>query len=636
MSKAGYIVFGILVLSLFSFIPVDSTYAQQESIPRWIKTVFAYYAQDQISETELLNAIQYLVESGIISIPAQDMPGIQEEEVPETQDKEIPDDGDFYITYLPNPNSAYVGDDTAVAWLKNTEILEYQAEFLNENLRLSYDIEIIARECGEINTFYKQISNAGQIVMCYEMIDDLFETWELFNEEAPDTHMLADYVYDTLYYILYHEVAHAIIDVYDIPITGFQEDVADQFAALMILYLYDDETGSHAPGQSTMRNVMTYYTYEDQYWDVIYKKSATSNNGQINVKPYMQNHGTDMQRLENMLCYAYGADPAHNQDLIISDILSEDTTEDCKTGYYQINSSWNKLLEKYSNGFFGHNDDSDLELVKGDNKGAQKTVSLNTSPRFVPGKTSIVYYHIEDLPNVTDKKILTDALEKATKMWASHNSGLRFVESDYDNANIEIKWYLYLSSEAVGLAGCDNFQIISEIGCVLDIAVGDYDCNGNFVQSDEDSVATTIMHEIGHALGLEHIDDVNHLMYGIDPIQEVYDDLGYTIPPALESWFVGQAELDDDIEEMEQILDEINQRLMASDAIYNELSTEYEAYEDRDLTQLEYGRAVVLYEQLEEERIRYNQIADEYDLALDEQTKLIDVYNCYPNIEEEA
>lgn len=577
-----------------------------------------------------------MVESGIISIQAQDMQVTQDKEIPKTQNKEIPDDGDFYITYLPNPNSAYVGDDTAVAWLKNTEILEYQAEFLNENLRLPYDIEIIARECEEINTFYKQLSNTGQIVICYEMIDDLFETWELFNEGAPDTQILADYVYDVLYYILYHEVAHTIIDVYDIPITGFREDAADQFAALMILYIYDDETGSHTPGQITMRNVMIYYTYEDQYWNVIDEESAKSNNVQTNVKPYVQNHGADMQRLENMLCYAYGADPAYNQDLINDGILADGMAEDCKTGYYQINSSWNTLLERHSNGFFGYSDGSDLELVKGDNKGAQKTVSLNTSPRFVPGKTSIVYYHIEDLPNVTDKKILTDALEKATKMWTSHNPGLRFVESDYDNANIEIKWYLYLSSEAVGLTGCDNFQTINKIDCVLDIAVGDYDCNGNFVQSDQDGIATTIMHEIGHALGLGHIDDVNHLMYGIDPMQEVYDNLGYTIPQALESRFVGQAELDEDVDERKQILDEISQRFMTSDATYNELSTEYEAYEGRDLTQLEYGRAAILYEQLEEERVRYNQIIDEYDLALDEQTKLIDAYNCYPNIEEES
>ena len=39
-----------------------------QKIPEWVKNVFTWYAQDQISEDELLNAIKFLVNQGIINL----------------------------------------------------------------------------------------------------------------------------------------------------------------------------------------------------------------------------------------------------------------------------------------------------------------------------------------------------------------------------------------------------------------------------------------------------------------------------------------------------------------------------------------------------------------------------------------
>jgi len=39
-----------------------------QKIPSWIKNVFGLYAQDQISEDELLNAIKYLIDEGIMVV----------------------------------------------------------------------------------------------------------------------------------------------------------------------------------------------------------------------------------------------------------------------------------------------------------------------------------------------------------------------------------------------------------------------------------------------------------------------------------------------------------------------------------------------------------------------------------------
>jgi len=39
-----------------------------QKIPNWIKNIFGLYAQDQISEDELLNAIKYLIDEGIMVV----------------------------------------------------------------------------------------------------------------------------------------------------------------------------------------------------------------------------------------------------------------------------------------------------------------------------------------------------------------------------------------------------------------------------------------------------------------------------------------------------------------------------------------------------------------------------------------
>ena len=39
-----------------------------QSIPEWIQTIFIYYGAGQINDSELINAIQYLAENGIIQI----------------------------------------------------------------------------------------------------------------------------------------------------------------------------------------------------------------------------------------------------------------------------------------------------------------------------------------------------------------------------------------------------------------------------------------------------------------------------------------------------------------------------------------------------------------------------------------
>ena len=365
MEKTAVVLIFVLIFTVSNMVVyADQLLGAEEEvtnkIPMWVKTVFGYYAQGSIDEATLINALEYLIENGIISVSGgiNDVKNVLDAEKNNAiwvkpDSERIEDVGDFYITYMPNPNSGYTGDDTAIAWLKNADLLESQVEFFNENFRLPYDIEIVAQECGFVNAFYDY--DTSQIVICYELVDDVFETWYIFNED--DSGSVGDYSYNVLTYIFYHEMAHAIIYVYDLPITGLEENVADQFAVILLSYTPDLETGDYSLGHDMLYDVGTYYLYEDEYWNVMCPELAeTSDEEELCYGSYWGVHNLDIQRFYNISCYAYGADPEYNQDLIEDEWLPEDRALNCEYEYWQMDYAWNYLLKDFTNGFFGYDD----------------------------------------------------------------------------------------------------------------------------------------------------------------------------------------------------------------------------------------------------------------------------------------
>ena len=268
-----------------------------------------------ISESDLLQTLRDLAVAGSLSLDKPPLP----------DNTPIPDMGDFVYRYGPNPNSPY--EYTNAQWLQDRQFLEHEVAWLNSNFRLPYDVTIEAIECGEANAFYDPYEKKVEI--CYEFVDSLDSLWLEFNEFEYYEGQMGDFVYDITYETLYHELGHAILDIYDIPYTGLEENVADQFAALMLSYTEG--------GQDMMYNVGNYYLYSSEtsdhtlYWDT---------------------HALDMQRFYNISCLAYGADPDYNQDLIEDGWLPRDRAYWCAEEYDQVKTSFGYLLADYTNGFF--------------------------------------------------------------------------------------------------------------------------------------------------------------------------------------------------------------------------------------------------------------------------------------------
>jgi len=250
---------------------------------------------------------------------------------------------------------------------------------------------------------------------------------------------------------------------------------------------------------------------------------------------------------------------------------------------------------------------------------------------IVSTDSKIVYYSFEDAPSLPDKQIPINALKKAIETWEAINPNLEFVQSE--NANMEIKWQVYASSTHTGLASCSTvlFGILSH--CVLDISVGTNDCNGNFVQDDENMVANILMHEIGHALELGHTSETGHLMFSTQSPQISFDAKGYAIPDRFEELYIGQKALLQQQKEISAEIESLDIKISRGQSQYDEYNKQYEYYEGKTLAPDEYQKAQRALDKLNSEAEKVNTMIVQQNQLIEQINEIVNQLGCKPNFE---
>jgi len=110
-----------ILTTVFSILLVSFTanQAAAESVPEWVKNNALWYGQGDISETEFLNAIKFLIESGVIVIESA------EEVVLEMMEAQIViPNGNFDVSgsgfYL--PLNLEITKNTKVTWVNDDSV----------------------------------------------------------------------------------------------------------------------------------------------------------------------------------------------------------------------------------------------------------------------------------------------------------------------------------------------------------------------------------------------------------------------------------------------------------------------------------------------------------------------------------
>jgi len=128
--------------------------------------------------------------------------------------------------------------------------------------------------------------------------------------------------------VVLHESAHALISLLKLPVTGREEDDADQFSTLLLLHQPDGARKALAVAR-------------------IYKVMSQVSLGAPTA--YWDEHSLDAQRYYDTLCMVYGRDPKGNAKLVGGNALPDERADMCAEDYRRIESSWKMLLKPYAN-----------------------------------------------------------------------------------------------------------------------------------------------------------------------------------------------------------------------------------------------------------------------------------------------
>jgi hypothetical protein len=131
---------------------------------------------------------------------------------------------------------------------------------------------------------------------------------------------------------LYHEFAHALIDLLSLPVFGPEEYAADMLAIVMMNRLNDEATTVRLA-----RDVAHAYMRD---------ASSYENAGRAHAN--WDKHPSNQQRYYNLVCLIYGANPTRRERLADEMDLPEDRAETCKEEFDMTNRAWSAVLDRIS------------------------------------------------------------------------------------------------------------------------------------------------------------------------------------------------------------------------------------------------------------------------------------------------
>lgn len=152
-----------------------------------------------------------------------------------------------------------------------------------------------------------------------DLDDDLRETFILANTE----------------FTIFHEIGHAAIDQFDIPVLGLEEDTADFVAAMSMIYGHQVEADVRQAELLLMAAEIWIAEWQGQgkysgdrhaYWDV---------------------HSLAIQRFYNIVCLVYGSNPEALPDLLDTDALPAERGFVCEEMFEKARRSMQWVLKTY-------------------------------------------------------------------------------------------------------------------------------------------------------------------------------------------------------------------------------------------------------------------------------------------------
>ena len=227
-----------------------------------------------------------------------------------------PDRGDFKVAHR-----EAAGGKEGAEMADEEKSLEEAAAALNKVFSLPHDIFIGFDACDEPNAFYDP--EKKEVTVCHELVEQLYEA---FRADDKTDDELDEVVANATTFVLFHEIGHALIDAYELPVTGREEDAVDQ---LSVLVLAD---GSEEGDQTVLDAARSF---------------AAETEAELDELAFADEHSFDRQRFYNIICLLYGQNRQKFASLVEEGTLPEARAERCADEYARADKAWDALLAPY-------------------------------------------------------------------------------------------------------------------------------------------------------------------------------------------------------------------------------------------------------------------------------------------------
>ena len=169
--------------------------------------------------------------------------------------------------------------------------------------------------------------DANEILIPYTFLEQVANRFKAADYANPDI-SIAEATNDALVHTLFHELAHALIAIHQLPVVGKEEDAADSLAAVLSIEYFSN--GAEIAISAA---------------DLFYLESSDIE--EFEEADFWDEHSLDLQRYYATLCHVYGSDPKKYAYLLEDTGFSQERADFCINEYDSAVTNWLALLAPY-------------------------------------------------------------------------------------------------------------------------------------------------------------------------------------------------------------------------------------------------------------------------------------------------
>ncbi len=199
------------------------------------------------------------------------------------------------------------------------------AKELGKQFRLPFDVKVVVRNTSDTGPYYNPQDHTINL-------DYAFANFVLGQVKAIDP-KITDYnlgknVAAINSFIFMHEFAHLLIDAYNLPITGKEEDAADQLATI---FFTDFVKG----GPEYAFDAASFFA------------SLAKNPSSLKQADFFDQHSLDQQRAYQIACWIAGSSDASYKHIQGLGLFTDARLQTCPDEYRQVDHAWRTLIRPH-------------------------------------------------------------------------------------------------------------------------------------------------------------------------------------------------------------------------------------------------------------------------------------------------